>query len=571
MIRVTVWNENLHEQRQAEVRAIYPEGIHGCIAGFLEENDDIFVRTATFDDVEHGLTQRVLDNTDVLIYWSHMAQEDFSDEVAERIHQSVLRGMGLIALHSAHFSKMMKKILGTSMTLKWRHGDRERLFVTAPSHPISAGLPEYFELPVEEMYGEYFDIPKPDDVVFTGWFAGGEVFRSGCTFQRGYGKIFYFQPGHEAYPTYHDKNIQQVITNAVYWCAPVRRMGQNLECEEVKISPERKKFSADCGQACAADSAAEKDVAAKEKGESSTTGKKSSMKLSIFYEHLREAVEQTGKSMEELYRETRKAGIQGIEIDYSVLAANPGIHRDIQDAGLEISNMYQFFEFGEKYAAGLHLGRKMIDAAKRMGVRRVMIIPGFLDENQAAQLNRACVSYEKAAEYMESSAEIMAMKEALQELVEYAEERNIMVSMEDFDSFTSPIARMYPLKWFMEQVPGLKHTLDMGNYAFSDEDAREAYALMKDCIGHVHCKDRGEEPETDPAIWAGLCLPQGAELKVRKGLKPVPVGDGYMPIAELVQALKEQNYQGYLAIEHFGAPDQLGFMLKSAEFLKTLL
>ncbi|MCQ2536938.1 MAG: ThuA domain-containing protein [Lachnospiraceae bacterium] len=234
MIRVTIFNENIHETRQPEVRAIYPEGMHGCIKKFLEKQDGLEIRTATFEEPEHGLTQEVLDNTDVLIYWSHWMQDEFSDVVAERIHQAVLKGMGLIALHSAHFSKTMKLLMGTSMTLRWRHGDRERLFITSPSHPISAGLPEFFELPIEEMYGEFFDIPKPDDVVFTGWFAGGEVFRSGCTFQRGRGKIFYFQPGHEQYPIYHDENIQKVITNAVYWCAPVRKLQTNPECTEVK-------------------------------------------------------------------------------------------------------------------------------------------------------------------------------------------------------------------------------------------------------------------------------------------------------------------------------------------------
>lgn len=577
MIRVTVWNENLHEQRQPEVREIYPEGIHGCIAGFLERNPDVVVRTATFDEPEHGLTQEVLDGTDVLIYWSHMAQEDFSDEVAERIRQAVLRGMGLIALHSAHFSKMMKKLMGTSMTLRWRHGDRERLFVTAPSHPISRNLPEYFELPIEEMYGEYFDIPKPDDVVFTGWFAGGEVFRSGCTFQRGLGKIFYFQPGHEAYPTYHDRNIQKIIANAVYWCAPVRRLGSGPDCQEVKIPLEAAGRENQCGDSGKKNDACEKGTpeneireSAKGQGEKAST-RRGKVKMSVFYEHLREAAEQTGKSMEELYREAKKAGIDGIEIDYSVLAADGGIYSSIRDAGLEISNMYQFFDFGRKYAAGLHLGRKMIDTAKRLGIKRIMIIPGFLDEEAAAALNQASASYEQTAEYMAGNSEIQSMKEAIAELTDYASERDIMVSMEDFDSFDSPIARMHPIKWFLDQVPDLKHTLDMGNYAFSDEDAAEAYQLMKDRIGHVHCKDRGEEAEDDPEIWKGVGVPYGTPLKVRKGIKPIPVGDGYMPIAELVTKLVSRGYEGYLAIEHFGAPDQLGFMVKSAEFLKGLL
>ena len=197
MTRVTVWNEFKHERELAEIRRVYPEGIHGCIAGFLKEEPDFMVRTATFDMEEHGLTEEVLQKTDVLIFWSHALQEEFSDETAKRVREHVLLGMGLVALHSAHFSKVMKFLLGTSMTLKWRHGDKEKLWCTAPAHPIATGVPEMIEIPKEEMYGEYFDIPRPDDVVFTGWFSGGEVFRSGCTFTRGMGKIFYFRRGHE--------------------------------------------------------------------------------------------------------------------------------------------------------------------------------------------------------------------------------------------------------------------------------------------------------------------------------------------------------------------------------------
>lgn len=601
MISVTVWNENLHEKAQPEVREIYPQGIHGCIAEFLGRYPDLSVRTATFDEPEHGLSQEVLDHTDVLIYWSHMAQEEFSDEVAERIHGAVLRGMGLIALHSAHYSKIMRKLMGTSMTLRWRHGDRERLFVTAPAHPISRNLPDHFELPVEEMYGEYFDIPKPDDVVFTGWFAGGEVFRSGCTFQRGLGKIFYFQPGHETCPTYHDKNIQQVIANAVYWCNPVRRSREDLECTEVKRPLEGAEDTfgktrggagydglgkpewAEGGTFGRVHGEAGYDALGKpEKTESSLCRKPeeagaesvrngADMKLSTFFEHIREASQQTGKAVEELLREVRKAGIRGIEMDYAVLAEQPELNQKIRDAGLEISNLYHFFEFGKRYAAGMHMGRKMIDTASRMGIRRVMLIPGFLDPEEALALHRASGSYEEAARYMESSAEISSMRDAVAELTEYAAQKGIMVSMEDFDSFTSPIARMYPIKWFLEQAPGLKHTLDMGNYTFCDEDPKEAFEVLKDYIGHVHCKDRGEEPEEEEEIRRGLGLSEEATLNVRKGMRPVPVGGGYMPIAELVEKLKAQNYKGFLAIEHFGAPDQLAYLLQSAEYLRGIL
>lgn len=235
MIRVTVWNEYKHEREYEGIRKVYPEGIHGCIAAFLGKEEDMVVRTATFDMPEHGLSEEVLQETDVLIIWSHALQEEFSDEVAERVRKHVLGGMGLVALHSAHFSKIMKKLLGTSMTLKWRHGDREKLWCIAPTHPIAAGVPAMIEIPQEEMYGEYFDIPKPDDVIFTGWFAGGEVFRSGCTFTRGYGRIFYFQPGHEEYPVYYIPQIQQIIVNGVRYCVPMQGSRNFPECEEVKL------------------------------------------------------------------------------------------------------------------------------------------------------------------------------------------------------------------------------------------------------------------------------------------------------------------------------------------------
>lgn len=234
MIKVTVWNEFKHERELEEIKKVYPEGIHNCIAGFLGKCEDIQVRTVTFEMPEHGLPEEVLGDTDVLIIWSHALQDEFSDEVAERVQQHVLSGMGLIALHSAHFSKIMKRLLGTSMTLKWKHGEQEKLWCLMPTHPIAAGIPEKIEIPEEEMYGEYFDIPKPDDVIFAGWFSGGQVFRSGCTFTRGLGKIFYFQPGHEEYPIYQMPEIQQIITNAVRYCAPTLLKRKNLTCEEVK-------------------------------------------------------------------------------------------------------------------------------------------------------------------------------------------------------------------------------------------------------------------------------------------------------------------------------------------------
>ena len=222
-IQVLVWNEFIHERDEGHLAAkIYPEGIHEAIAGHLRTLGDMDVETATLDQPEQGLSAEVLRQTDVLIWWGHAGHDDLSDEVVERIRERILQGMGLICLHSAHFSKIFRKMLGTSCDLKWREaGEKERLWVVEPGHPIASGLPEYFEIPAAEMYGERFDIPQPETTVLLSWFPGGEVFRSGCCFLRGGGRIFYFRPGHESHPIYYQQEVLQVIANAVRWAAPV--------------------------------------------------------------------------------------------------------------------------------------------------------------------------------------------------------------------------------------------------------------------------------------------------------------------------------------------------------------
>jgi trehalose utilization protein len=220
-LRITVWNEFRHARSNPVVGRIYPDGIHEALAAPLRAAGHE-VRTATLDEPGHGLSGDALDRTDVLLWWGHQAHAEVGDALVDRVQARVLAGMGLIPLHSAHFSKIFKRLMGTSCDLKWREADeRERMWVVAPAHPIVQGLPERIELEREEMYGEHFDIPAPDELVFVSWFQGGEVFRSGCCFRRGAGRIFYFRPGHETYPTYHQPLIQQVIANAVSWAAPV--------------------------------------------------------------------------------------------------------------------------------------------------------------------------------------------------------------------------------------------------------------------------------------------------------------------------------------------------------------
>lgn len=239
MIKVTVFNEFVHEKHDDNVKEIYPNGIHTAIADFLR-SDDISVRTVTLDNPECGLTQDVLDDTDVLIWWGHIAHHMVPDEVARRVQESVLKGMGFIVLHSAHYSKPFKLLMDTTCNVNWREdGDFCRIWICDPSHPIAAGLDRYIEIPHEEMYAEPFGIPEPDQLLMIGWYDSGEVFRSGCIYRRGHGKIFYFQPGHETYPTYYIPDVQTVIRNAVKWAAPTYRT-PDLPCPWVpRITPKK--------------------------------------------------------------------------------------------------------------------------------------------------------------------------------------------------------------------------------------------------------------------------------------------------------------------------------------------
>ena len=220
-INVIVWNEFVHEREHEAVKAVYPEGIHQVVAGFLKSDPNLSITTATLEQPEHGLTEQRLADCDVLLWWGHMAHDKVSDAIVDRVQKRVLEGMGLIVLHSAHYSKIFRRLLGTTCSLKWREAEEtERVWVIEPSHPIAAGLGQYFEIPYEEMYGERFEIPAPDETVFLSWFEGGEVFRSGCCWTRGHGRIFYFRPGHETYPTYYQKEVQLVLQNAVRWATP---------------------------------------------------------------------------------------------------------------------------------------------------------------------------------------------------------------------------------------------------------------------------------------------------------------------------------------------------------------
>lgn len=220
MIKVTVWNEYLHELQDEAVAKIYPEGIHKAIGSYLE-GKNFEVTYATLREEHHGLSDEVLENTDVLIWWGHIGHREVSEEIAEKVCERVLSGMGIIFLHSAPKSKPFMKLLGTTGSLRWRESDdRSLIWAVKENHPILAGVENPIVLEKEEMYGESFDIPTPSELVAISSFSGGEVFRSLCVWEKGRGKMIYFQPGHETYPAYYDKSILKVIENSVNYVKP---------------------------------------------------------------------------------------------------------------------------------------------------------------------------------------------------------------------------------------------------------------------------------------------------------------------------------------------------------------
>ena len=230
-IRVTVWNEFRHEKSEQRVKDIYPNGIHETIKEILSVCDDLEIRTATLDEPEHGLTDEVLNNTDVLIWWGHMAHNCVSDETVAKVKERVYRhGMGFFPIHSGHHSKVFKAIVGATGDLYWGADQQEIVWNILPQHPIAKGVPRRFEL-FEEMYGEPFCIPQPDELIFSSWYKNGNIFRSGCTFYRGRGKVFYFQPGHELCRSFYNKHVQTIIRNAVHWLyTELDDDNKNLSC-----------------------------------------------------------------------------------------------------------------------------------------------------------------------------------------------------------------------------------------------------------------------------------------------------------------------------------------------------
>lgn len=272
-VRVLVWDEQQPQQKQAYGELFLGE----TIAKHLEKQDGLSVKTARLDDVEQGLDDATLDSTDVLVFWCHRRVKEQDDARMEAVVKRVLEGkLSLIALHSAHWAKPFVRLMqerakadaitqvpeSERATAKWEFVNEQPYYkgVTAnsaptpslahvdnvwrlslpqcvfpawradgapghittllPQHPIAAGLPEKWDIPQTEMYGEPFHVPAPDQVVFEETWDKGEHFRSGAVWKVGHGRVFYFRPGHETYPVFKQAEPLRVVENAVRWLGP---------------------------------------------------------------------------------------------------------------------------------------------------------------------------------------------------------------------------------------------------------------------------------------------------------------------------------------------------------------
>lgn len=280
------------------------------------------------------------------------------------------------------------------------------------------------------------------------------------------------------------------------------------------------------------------------------------MELSVFYDHILEAAHQTGKSTLEILKCCHEFGINALEMNFSYLEENKKtVCSQLSDSGMKISCIYEMFDFGRNRDTSK--GKKMIETAAEMKAPNVLVVPGELESWEAAELSVCSDVYDTAEQYMDQSASIRNMQCALIELAGYAAKTGIMVTLEDFDGFMHPFGRINQLLWFMNHVEGLKYTLDMGNFSFSNEDVVKAADVLGEYIVHVHCKDRRES--------------QYVKGEFCRGLGQCAAGEGYIPIDSLVKCLKEKGYNGYLAIEHFGVENQILYIEKSAGYLKKFI
>lgn len=269
------------------------------------------------------------------------------------------------------------------------------------------------------------------------------------------------------------------------------------------------------------------------------------MKLSVFFDHVLQAQEQTGKTLNALLHEVKSAGIEAVEINLQYLREH---EREIlpllAETGLAISCIYEFYDMGRRDETTKV--QQHINMAVHTGAKRILVVPGFLDKEAFVSMQQSLSSEEKTEDFFCRNRELQAMRDGLKQMAELGSEKGIIVTVENFDDVHSPLSGIHGVHWFLTQVPELGYTLDTGNYLFYGETVLEALNVLKNRIVHVHCKDRNSV-----------------------SFASVQTGSGCIPFGKIFAELKEQGYQEYLAIEHFDVVGQEECIRQSAKFLKN--
>lgn len=268
------------------------------------------------------------------------------------------------------------------------------------------------------------------------------------------------------------------------------------------------------------------------------------MKISVFYEHILEAAEQSSMSVLEICKNISSCGIMGVEIENVRLKEHKEeIMKTLKQADMEISCIYGFYDFSHK--ENIENGLEIVDLARNVNAKKVMLLPGFITGIEFLPFIYKC--------------KVEKMVSALTAVCKYAKENDIMVVLEDFDDKKAPYSNVNGLKYFIDHVEGMKCAFDTGNFLYSEEDSLKVLPMFLDKIGHVHCKDRTfhkNEKETPKETIKG------------RQMYSCAVGSGCIKMKEIIEEIIKSGYDDYFAIEHFGSLTQLKDMQKSVQWLQ---
>ncbi len=270
-------------------------------------------------------------------------------------------------------------------------------------------------------------------------------------------------------------------------------------------------------------------------------------KLATFYDHIQEMSRQEDCPVVEVLQNARKLGIEAVEASANnILGREDEFGQELAMADMEISSIPAYFDFGNDLDVKLQ-ATPILEAAQFLGAPRLLVIPGFWEEGDSPQ---------------QKEEKVARMTQCVAQLGELALEYGLSLVMEEYDSELSPIADIAGVRRFLDECPGLGCAFDTGNFRFAAEDVRDAYGRLKDRITHVHLKDRAYAPLL------------GEEPKVavdQVGLYPAPVGGGDLPMAEIMERLRRDGYDGIYTIEHYGAKNQWDCLRRSVEWVKEQL